>query len=527
MPPIVGAEDAAIGFRYARNLAEGHGFVFNPGGETVEGVTSLLWAFISSAIYATVGPGSLEIVLFMISLLLTFGTLGIVLWLLFDCTPGVAGRALGVVWLAAGAGFFFWSGLSLMETALWAFLIQAFVLVLYRQLEGRGRTPGALAALVIALLLTRPDAMLMVPAIAVVAGLVYGASPVWRKATVETIGTHLVAVLALTGVRLWYFGFPLPNTYYSKVPTDVAYRLAQGMTYVGTYFAEHRLAALPFIVAIGWVSVSVPVRNRARSWLAGRTDARLAGFASGVMLVGFLSIVSVGGDHYQGHRFLQAYLPMLAIGLGVGLDTLLRVGATRPRLRHIVIAAAGMWTLVLMPLEWRAFSRHGLDHQAFAVGLQGRAVGQALGEAFEGTRPPIVGLWMVGGAGYAYPGPVKDLLGLNWIAMGHSPSDRKGIRDYATFTIDVFWSDPPEIMLPDPEAVIIQKGCTRVVLGGALRGLLTTSEFEAAYRPARIRSPRFPPIIVYARADWLLTPRPAVERLNWLYCVRPEAPEPG
>ena len=174
-PPIVGAEDAAIGFRYARNLAEGHGFVFNPGGDRVEGVTSLLWAFVSSGIYAAVGPGSMEITLFMISVLLTCGTLGIVLWLLSDCGSGLTAKTVGTVWLAAGAGFFFWSGLSLMDVALWAFLLQAYVLALYLQLEERGRRRGVLAALVVGLVLTRPDAMLMVPAIMVVAALVYGA----------------------------------------------------------------------------------------------------------------------------------------------------------------------------------------------------------------------------------------------------------------------------------------------------------------------------------------------------------------
>lgn len=35
-------DDAYILFRYARNVADGHGFVFNPGGPTVEGFTSLL-----------------------------------------------------------------------------------------------------------------------------------------------------------------------------------------------------------------------------------------------------------------------------------------------------------------------------------------------------------------------------------------------------------------------------------------------------------------------------------------------------
>ena len=36
-------EDAYISFRYAENLANGHGFVFNPGGPPVEGFTSFGW----------------------------------------------------------------------------------------------------------------------------------------------------------------------------------------------------------------------------------------------------------------------------------------------------------------------------------------------------------------------------------------------------------------------------------------------------------------------------------------------------
>ena len=39
-------EDAYISLRYARNLIEGRGLVFNPGGEGVEGITNLLWTLI-------------------------------------------------------------------------------------------------------------------------------------------------------------------------------------------------------------------------------------------------------------------------------------------------------------------------------------------------------------------------------------------------------------------------------------------------------------------------------------------------
>jgi hypothetical protein len=36
--PLVGYDDANIFFVYARNLVDGHGFVYNPGGEPVEGL---------------------------------------------------------------------------------------------------------------------------------------------------------------------------------------------------------------------------------------------------------------------------------------------------------------------------------------------------------------------------------------------------------------------------------------------------------------------------------------------------------
>src|ERR1043166_6070025 len=42
-------DDAFIAFRYARNLAMGHGLVFNPGFERVEGYTNFLWVLLLAA----------------------------------------------------------------------------------------------------------------------------------------------------------------------------------------------------------------------------------------------------------------------------------------------------------------------------------------------------------------------------------------------------------------------------------------------------------------------------------------------
>jgi hypothetical protein len=43
------AEDAYIGAQFARNLAEGHGFVYYPGGIRVEGFTNFLFVLIGTA----------------------------------------------------------------------------------------------------------------------------------------------------------------------------------------------------------------------------------------------------------------------------------------------------------------------------------------------------------------------------------------------------------------------------------------------------------------------------------------------
>ena len=47
-------DDAFISFRYARNLLEGHGLVFNPG-EYVEGYTNFLWVLELAAIWGLLG----------------------------------------------------------------------------------------------------------------------------------------------------------------------------------------------------------------------------------------------------------------------------------------------------------------------------------------------------------------------------------------------------------------------------------------------------------------------------------------
>ncbi len=48
----VAIDDAYIGFRFSENLREGHGLRWNPGGERVEGMTSILWTAVLAVFYS-------------------------------------------------------------------------------------------------------------------------------------------------------------------------------------------------------------------------------------------------------------------------------------------------------------------------------------------------------------------------------------------------------------------------------------------------------------------------------------------
>jgi hypothetical protein len=51
------AEDSHITFRFARNLADGHGFVWNVGEPPIEGFTTFLWVLVCALASGAAEPG--------------------------------------------------------------------------------------------------------------------------------------------------------------------------------------------------------------------------------------------------------------------------------------------------------------------------------------------------------------------------------------------------------------------------------------------------------------------------------------
>ena len=316
-------DDAFISFRYARNLLEGHGLVFNPG-EYVEGYTNFLWVLELAALW---------------------GGLGIpperaAPWLSVVCTVGVV-AALGVwlarlpllrhrwlvAWMAFGllcssATFAVWTSGGGLETRQFTlFIVGAVVCLSLWRSERWGLAAAALSLALAAW--TRPEGLLTglvcIGWFAVQSMADAGRPrPDWRRLA-WLAAPFVVLVAAHYLFRYAYYGEWLPNTYYAK---HVRPWYESGFRYLWAAALETGLYLLLPLAAVA-------ARKR---WQAYRDGS----FALPLLLMGvhMFYVMRIGGDHFE-YRPLDFYWPLLAFPAAVGivhLGSRLAAGRWRSRL---------------------------------------------------------------------------------------------------------------------------------------------------------------------------------------------------
>lgn len=341
-------DDAYISFRYARNLIEGHGLVFNPG-EWVEGYTNFLWVLELAAIWAVTGvePPDASIAL---SLGLTAGTLGLTMLLALR-TPQTTWRwpvaMAAVALLATHRSVAVWAT-SGLETRQFTFLVLLGVLL--TATPGRRALAGGATALGLAEL-TRPEALLIGPITLAVRLL-----RTWRAGgslSAELAATTPFALL-VGGQLVWRlatYGVPLPNTWYAK---SVRPWWDAGVIYLGVAALEHALYLTLPLALVGLV-----VRTR-----AGEASL-LTALAWAIPLLGFLA--RQGGDHFE-FRALDELWPFLAVGAAEGLAAIAwTVGA---RTHRPAAGAAVAGACLAASVAYGLIPQ--LAHERGAAALQGR-----------------------------------------------------------------------------------------------------------------------------------------------------------
>ncbi|TNE84959.1 MAG: hypothetical protein EP330_26500 [Deltaproteobacteria bacterium] len=368
-------EDAAISFTYARNFAEGEGFVTYPGGERVEGFSDPLWVYLmilweyvgvsgftsSKVMGAVFGALCLPVSYLLAQEALRTHTSN--QW--WSDEPDHYGL-IAPAYLAASAQFAIWNA-SGLENSLFCLLL---AMGMWRtQIETRTNGWPTAALYFFGLSITRPEGILYAALggfWAMVLSLMKHRSP---ALTVKWLAFFFAPFSAYQALRYSYFAWPFPNTYYAKLGDkdflpfawhargwkyirDWAHLLWHGYllpVYLLGLIGKRPGAKLTVLGAVlvvlalmlpgpdlvkgfwPWRSFQIPSGwNETRVWLLllltsllfvrgfGREGWRVRLLAGGMTFIALFFSLWSGGDWMKGYRWMSLLTVPMAVLFAVG-----------------------------------------------------------------------------------------------------------------------------------------------------------------------------------------------------------------
>jgi arabinofuranosyltransferase len=447
-------DDAYITARYARNLANGQGLVFNPG-EYVEGITNLLWTLVLA------GTAKLGLPLD-----------GTAVWLGIACGLGamwVGGRIARVLGASAWASAFAMLLLGLnhhywlivgngLEAGLFSLLASCTV-----ESALARRRPALIGLLAGLTFLTRPESAAAAGLLALYLGsrnltrveLPRSRDPALRDMA-EMAAVFLLIFATATAFRLTYFHAFVPNSVTAKsVPAAALLpNLFKGVAYVATFARETMPLALGALIALA------TARRREPALVA-------------LVIATEVPAVLVNGGDWVGHsRLLIVYAPLMVALCALGTDWLY-AQAAGPR-RKLALSALALM-IVLVPvglLRNRAWSRElHAGPQLPSILECYRGVGERLIPVLK--RGDVVATEAIGLIGYELPEIyIHDPLGLTdaYVARHGQYRPRIGRVDYAYSYAKIH----PGVLLLHQDDMMVQD------FAAASQGRFT-SEYRAYY----------------------------------------------
>lgn len=388
-------DDAFISFRYARNLVEGNGLVFNVG-ERVEGFTNLLWTLLLAAGNVVTGVE--------LPLIALVGNLLVLTATLLVAATATKGRFPLAAWILAGSAVFRSHGTTGLETG----LVSLLGLLALRDLETR---PGRAGLWLVLSTLTRPDQALF-----------FGVGALVTRLNWRYLGWAGLLVI-VTAARWLYYGELAPNTAWAK-SAELSY-WSQGFVYAAEFW----------LGSYGW-ALLVPLAV----WLRRGLGVRQV-YVVLVVVLHTIYVIKLGGDFMAG-RFWVALLAPLAwaaeeavngagpwaraalVGLLVGTAN----GAS------LIPAGAVRWYVAdegtVYPVKsWFPVE---IDHASWRIG---HFVGETLAD--RGITP-----WMttgtIGMVGYYGRLPLIDLHGLTDATVARMPLGRRGHIGHEKFASEAY-----------------------------------------------------------------------------------------
>ncbi|MBN2146986.1 MAG: hypothetical protein JW726_06340, partial [Anaerolineales bacterium] len=298
-------DDAMISMRYARNLANGNGLVWNPG-ERVEGYTNLLWVLYMAIFHLLPIPISKISLAIQISGGIFFmSSLYFLKKIVEELTSSTLAALVAIFITAFYSMFTTWSLLG-MEVSLCLLITNVAVWRGLRMMKGGAFSPWLYVILGASTLL-RMD--MVVIFLAIFAFLFMADAHNRRRHMAWGAGMLVLFLGGQTLFRLAYYGELLPNTYYLKVTGAPLLLMLQRGVYVFFKFAWNFNIAL-FLIPFAFVLIR---REKQTLFLAWVFTAMCA------------YSIYVGGDAWESkggaNRFISTTLPLFFALFTLALDT--------------------------------------------------------------------------------------------------------------------------------------------------------------------------------------------------------------
>lgn len=436
-------DDAYISFRYAENLANGHGLVYNLG-ERVEGYTNFLWTLLL-ALAARLGAPT-EAAAKVLGVLSACAALVPTYLLSRRLRPLTTIPSLAP-WLLASS--FLFTGYSIfgLETPLFIALILAGTELFFREEERESGVPWS--GLVFALAaLTRPEAPLFLGLLAV-----WQASPHFGRRSLARAALFVIPVALHILWRHHYYGSFLPNTLAAKTG-DFEQQLRGGRDYLQNYVGH----AKP-IVWIALVSVAISIARKRRE-----------GLAIGSIVALYLAyVLAIGGDWMPYFRFVAPAEPFLFLLVD---DAIRAILGRRERAATIAIAAFAVIMGISRAASLSSAQRDTLKN---TKGFWDDAAGRTAEWLVKNGTPGPLAILDIGYVGYRTGYPIIDMLGLLTPEIAKLPGGytRKVGPGY---TDALFARDPRYFLI-----ISSQKDCKSPSVPGS-RAAYNDPRFRRGYR---------------------------------------------
>jgi hypothetical protein len=379
-------DDSWIHLHFARNVAEGHGFAYNPG-HWVAGSTAPLWTLLLAAGALLAGASVLMAKAVGFGCTLAAALLTRRAALAWGATPNTAlAAAVALLWTGALA----WGALSGMEVTLAALLVAAAVLA---HAHHHVILTAVLASLAVA---ARPEAGLLLPLLALARPLTWS-----RVAAFAVIPAVLLTpVIAFSYVTV---GAPYPATAAAKVEGGLlgwlgGIREPLGFTLVARPWTFMR----EWVVWLGRTHVLLPIALLPAIAVAWARCGRALGVVALALVlhpVGMAIVAPYRGPGFQEGRYSIQLLPLAMVVLAVALAG---VAARWRRAVLVVWLSLALWALV--PAAER-----------YAWGVQNiEAMQVRLGQWVAANTPPRARLAVndIGAIAWVSRREIIDLMGL-------------------------------------------------------------------------------------------------------------------